>query len=124
MTTAQITHQHSDRPTEPGRRSGLEIAGRAIGGLLAVAVGAAQGFLWWLASALTCDEGCDDRSHLWRDNPDAWQWSALAWLGAGCFALCVAFAVSLAARRPRLSGTLLTAAFLVGIAPWILYGSV
>jgi hypothetical protein len=97
---------------------------RHDGGLLAVAVGAAQGFLWWLASALTCDEGCDDRSHLWRDNPDAWQWSALAWLGAGCFALCVAFAVSLAARRPRLSGTLLTAAFLVGIAPWILYGSV
>jgi hypothetical protein len=72
---------------------------------------------------LTCDEGCDDRSRLWRDNPDAWQWSALAWLGAGCFALCVAFAVSLAGRRPRLSGALLAAAFLVGIAPWILSGT-
>jgi hypothetical protein len=40
-------------------------------------------------------------------------------LGAAGFVLCVAFAASLATRRPWLSAVLLAAAALTGIAPWI-----
>jgi hypothetical protein len=93
---------------------------RFFAGIVGIAIGALQGLFWWLVSALRCDEGCDEYSSSWHQNPDAWQWSALGLLGAGCFALCVAFAISLATPRPRVSAALLAAAALVGTVPWIL----
>jgi hypothetical protein len=46
------------------------------------------GLLWGLG--LKCDESCGDGSG-WRDNPDAWQWYALAAAGVGIFAIGIAF---------------------------------
>jgi hypothetical protein len=50
-----------------------------------------------LAAGLTCDESCDDRSTLWRDNPDAWQWDGQFAL-AGLAALCALYALVAAVR--------------------------
>jgi hypothetical protein len=121
MTYAPLPQQHPGDPApRPACRTALGIAGRVVAGLVVSAIGLVQGYLWLLVAGFACDESCDDRSTAWRDNPDAWQWSALGLLGAGCFVLCVAFAASLASRRPWLSAALLMAATLVGIAPWIL----
>jgi hypothetical protein len=46
------------------------------------------GLLWGLG--LKCDESCGDGSG-WQDNPDAWQWYALAVAGVDIFAIGVAF---------------------------------
>jgi hypothetical protein len=46
------------------------------------------GLLWGLG--LKCDESCGDSSG-WQDNPDAWQWYALAVAGVVIFAIGVAF---------------------------------
>jgi hypothetical protein len=46
-------------------------------------------------AGMTCDEGCDPTSGLWRDNPDAWQWHAfldLSVIGLVCTIAAVAFA--------------------------------
>lgn len=104
----------------PPRRSPLNIAGRVLGGLLVTSLGLVQGFIWLIVAGFRCDESCDDEPASWHGDAEAWQWSALGWLGAGCFALCVAFALSLSARQPRVSAALLAAAALTGIAPWIL----
>jgi hypothetical protein len=104
----------------PPRRSPLDIAGRVVGGLVVTGLGLVQGLFWLLVAGFRCDESCDDAPTSWHGNADAWQWSALGWLGVGCFALCVAFAVSLSARRPHVSAALLAASALTGIAPWIL----
>jgi len=122
MTYALAARTPPERPTpeHPRARAALRIAGRILGGLAVVALGAVQGLFWLLVAGFTCDESCSDAPTTWHEDADAWQWSALGWLGAGCFALCVAFAISLATRRPRLSAALLAAAALVGIAPWIL----
>ena len=89
----------------------------AVAGVLVNAFGF---FMAWLLYGFRCDESCDDAPTSWHGDADAWQWSALGWLGLGCFALCAAFAVSLSARRPDVSAALLAAAALTGIAPWIL----
>jgi hypothetical protein len=107
----------AERPT---RRSPLNIAGRVVGGLVVTGLGLVQGLFWLLVAGFSCDESCDDTPTSWHGNADAWQWSALGLLDAGCFALCVAFAVSLCARRPRVSRALLAVAALTAIAPWIL----
>ncbi|TML05722.1 MAG: hypothetical protein E6G41_09405 [Actinobacteria bacterium] len=61
--------------------------------------------IWVLASlflaAMTCDEGCDPASVLWRDNPDAWQWHAFP-IVSGIGLLCTITAVTFALRdKPR-----------------------
>jgi hypothetical protein len=71
----------------PPRRSPLNIAGRVLGGLVATGLGLVQGMFWLLVAGFRCDESCDDAPISWHGNADAWQWSALGWLGAGCFAL-------------------------------------
>jgi hypothetical protein len=42
---------------------------------------------------LKCDDSCDAQSTAWRDNPDAWQWNALAVAGVAIFAIGIAFVV-------------------------------
>jgi hypothetical protein len=56
-----------------------------------------------LASALTCDESCDEASGRWQDSPDAWQWDAQ--LAIAVLGLCgaLALAVAVIARRRRLA---------------------
>jgi hypothetical protein len=115
MTTAHIT--------QPPRRSRLEIAGRAVGGLVVVGLGAMQALLWLLVAGFACDESCDDRSSSWHDNPDAWQWSAIGWLGIATFVCSIAFAISLGTRHTRASVALFAATLVLGIAPAILSGA-
>jgi hypothetical protein len=105
----------------PPRRSPLDIAGRVVGGVVAIGLGLVQGFICLLAAGLRCDESCDDRSTSWHYIADAWQWSAIGWLGAAWFACCVAFALSLAGRRPRVSAVLFAAALATALAAWSLW---
>jgi hypothetical protein len=107
----------------PPRRSALNIAGRVLGGLVVIGYGLLDGYLSLLAAGLQCDESCLDDSTTWHHTADAWQWSALGWLGAACFACCVAFAVSLAGRCPRVSAVLFAAAAVTAIAPWVLWAT-
>jgi hypothetical protein len=108
----------AERP--PGR-SPLNIVGRVVGGLVVTGLGLVQGFICLLAAGLRCDESCEDTSTTWHSIADAWQWSAIGWLGAGCFACCVAFALSLAGRWPRVSAVLFAAALATALAAWSLW---
>src|SRR5690242_12162588 len=47
--------------------------------------------LMGVSAALRCDENCNDRGFHdgWRSNADAWQWSALGWLGLAGLALAI-----------------------------------
>jgi hypothetical protein len=50
--------------------------------------------------ALQCDESCDERSGLWQDDPDAWQWTAqFAIAGLGAVAALYALWAALTGRR-------------------------
>jgi hypothetical protein len=48
--------------------------------------------------ALKCDDHCGTGPG-WDENPDAWQWNLLGWVGIGGFVLACAFAVAVALRR-------------------------
>jgi hypothetical protein len=105
------------------RRTPLGIAGRVAGGLVVIGYGLVDGYLCVLAAGLQCDESCVDDSTTWHHTADAWQWSALGWLGVACFACCVAFALSLAGRWPRLSAFLFGAVVATACAPWLLWST-
>jgi hypothetical protein len=58
--------------------------------------------LWGLFdAAMQCDEICRPDSADWRYTRAAWQWWAIAGLGAGTFAAGIRFFASVAGRRPR-----------------------
>jgi hypothetical protein len=62
-------------------------------------VGAA--LLWGLFdAAMQCDEICRPDSADWRYTRGAWQWWAIAGLGAGTFAAGIRFFASVVGRRP------------------------
>jgi hypothetical protein len=114
----------SNAPTAERRhRTPLGTAGRIAGGLAALGFGLVNGYLCLLAAGLKCDESCSDRSTSWHSTADAWQWSAIGWLGAACFVCCLAFAVSLTERRPRLSAVLFTAIVATASGPWLLWAT-
>jgi hypothetical protein len=77
---------------------------RRVGGLI-LAIGLAvlsgwaalAGAVWGFA--LQCDDSCSSPALHWRDDPDAWQWSALGWAGIALFALPLALLVLVVARR-------------------------
>ena len=77
-----------------GRVGGLVLAvGLAVLSGWAALAGAVWGF------ALQCDDSCSSPALHWRDDPDAWQWSALGWTGIALFALALALLVLVVARR-------------------------
>ena len=47
---------------------------------------------------LRCDDTCGDPPP-WRDDEDAWQWSALGWTGIAAAVLAIAFLIALELRR-------------------------
>ena len=78
------------------------------------------GFVLFLAFyffALECDESCDDRSSLWMDDPDAWQWDAQFALAAAAVAAGLAGALLLFRREGR-TGAWLFGAGVVGCLAW------
>ncbi len=95
------------------------MARRTIALLLAGAIGIASAFAALLGSfwgfALTCDDSCGTPPP-WRDDPDAWQWGALAAVALAAFAVALVFVVAIALRR-RLLGS----AVLLG---WVVAASV
>ena len=48
---------------------------------------------------LRCDELCSNTPASWREDRDAWQWSALGWSSVGLFACALLLFAALVARR-------------------------
>ena len=80
---------------------GVRIAVRITGALVYLA-GAGVWFLFSaLVSGLRCDDACGAPPYEnWRDNPDAWQYGAIGWLGLIGVGLAV-FAVIASVVRDR-----------------------
>jgi hypothetical protein len=56
------------------------------------------GMVWGFG--LRCDDTCGEAPP-WRDDEDAWQWSALGWTGIAAAGLAIAFLIALGLRlRP------------------------
>jgi hypothetical protein len=55
----------------------------------------------------------------WQDETDAWQWSAMGWLGIMSLVCCVATAIALGRRWRRASSLLCAVALVTGLAPWL-----
>ena len=85
--------------------------------IAAVSAGAAfSGAVWGFG--LRCDDSCRDPPREWRDDPDAWQWSALGWSGFAATGLAIVVLGALALRRrPIAAGA---AAAWVGASAWYL----
>jgi hypothetical protein len=64
-------------------------------GLISAGVGF-SGVVWGFG--LRCDDTCGDPPP-WRDDEDAWQWSALGWTGIAAAVLAIAFLIALELRR-------------------------
>jgi hypothetical protein len=112
MVTAAATSP-GPTPRTPGKTVGRIVAG------VVVAIAGALNSLYWLAVwGLHCfEDGCPDTG-TWKADVNAWQWSAMGWLGIASVVCCVAAAIALA-RRWRRAGVLVGAAVLSGLAPWI-----
>ena len=83
-------------------RGGVAVGRVVVAGAVFVALELGSLLLLFI-SALTCDENCEDPAEVWSDDPDAWQWDAIAvcaWvsLAAGAVSL-----FSLAYGRRRLA---------------------
>jgi uncharacterized membrane protein YphA (DoxX/SURF4 family) len=101
-------------------RSALATAGRVLAAVAASIAAAIHMLVWWIVAGLSCDDGCDELSSSWHDNPDAWQWSAMGWLAVASFLFALVFAIALATRRSALfTGAMAAAAAATAIAPWI-----
>ena len=48
---------------------------------------------------LKCDELCSNTPAAWREDRDAWQWSALGWFSVGLFACALLLFAAVVARR-------------------------
>jgi hypothetical protein len=62
------------------------------------------GFVW-LIGALACDESCDGDAG-WTDVGDAWQWSAVRWLGGALFLVATACAIAVVRSHRRAAAVL------------------
>lgn len=77
--------------------------GRHLVGLaLALGVAAASAFLALVAVlwgfALKCDDSCST-ARGWREDPNAWEWSAFGWVGIGGFVAALLVLIAIALRR-------------------------
>lgn len=68
--------------------------------------GALIGTLWGLG--LKCDESCGEPPP-WRDDPEAWQWTAIGWTSIGAAVVSIAFLVFLLSRRTTAAAATLAA---------------
>ena len=69
---------------------------RVFGALVYLAATGVWMFLMGLVGALRCDDACSATSSSWTDDPQAWQYDVLPWLGVVGMALAViALGVSL-----------------------------
>jgi hypothetical protein len=86
---------------------------RRIGSILlavgVVALAVAYGLLAIVLAALRCDESCEDPPDVWRDDPSAWQWDALAAFGLAAVAASIVFLVAVALARRHLGWIALAA---------------
>jgi hypothetical protein len=105
---------------------GLRLAGRVASGVGLAAAGAVNAGLCLLVAGFSCDEGCvlfrgeGTRPGVsWRDTADAWQWSAIGWLGVASFVCAALCGVTLGVRRRAIPVTFLAAAVITGLAPWL-----
>jgi hypothetical protein len=80
--------------------------------------------VWVLASlflaGMSCDESCDPTSGLWRDNPDAWQWSLL-WIISGIGLLCAMAAVVFAARDQVRATSVSFGLSAIAVVAWVAF---
>jgi hypothetical protein len=67
------------------------------------------GLVWGFA--LKCDDACGGEG--WRGRPDAWQWQAIAALGAAAFLTATALVLLVVLRRRRAAVGALVAEFLL-----------
>jgi hypothetical protein len=70
-------------------------------------IGALIGALWGFG--LKCDDSCATPPTSWRDDPDAWQWNALAIVALVAVCVAVLFLAALARRWLLLAVTSLLA---------------
>ncbi len=69
---------------------------RVFGGLIYLAATGMWTLLMLLIGALRCDDSCSSSSTSWADDPQAWQYEVLPWLGlAGALLAILAFTISL-----------------------------
>ena len=72
--------------------------------LLVVAISGWAALVGWLwGFGLKCDESCSDIGGAWREDSDAWQWSALGWSGIGVLSCALLLFTALIARRRALA---------------------
>ncbi len=64
-----------------------------------MAISVVFGVLGIVLAALRCDESCEDPPEVWRDDPSAWQWDALAAFGLAAAAASIVFLVAVALGR-------------------------
>jgi hypothetical protein len=107
----------------PRRLSATAIFRRVVAGATVGVAGFLIGSVEVMGAGLRCDDWCNSENSSWRYSPDAWQWTAMGWLGAACGVSSLAFAISLRTRRTRLSLALLAVALTSGVAPLLLGAS-
>ena len=108
-------------------RNRLATVVRVLTGVGGADAAPVPGVIWVVVSGWPCGEAGDypdahghyPADSTWHQIPGAWQWSALAWMGAAGFVLAVAFAVALIARRRSLAPALAVATAAAAIAPWV-----
>ena len=83
-----------------------------------VAGGGVVALLGLYGMGLTCDESCDPRSSSWRDDPDAWQWTAQGVMALTASTALVVTAGLLIAGRRRAAGGAFAVALLTALA-WL-----
>jgi uncharacterized BrkB/YihY/UPF0761 family membrane protein len=75
---------------------------RFASSVLAIGIAAISGFVALLGLvwgfALKCDDSCGTPPP-WRDDPNAWQWNALGWVGIAGFVCAFLFFVAVVLRR-------------------------
>jgi hypothetical protein len=87
--------------------------------LLALVVVAATAFAALLAVifgfGLQCDESCDPDGR-WQDDPSAWQWQLLGWVGVVCLAAAFFLLLAAAAGWSRVAPAALAVWFVLAVA--------
>ena len=65
---------------------------------------------------LKCDDLCSSTPAAWREDRDAWQWSALGWFSVGLFACALLLFAALVARRRIVAWLALGGWLAIGVA--------
>ena len=108
----------------------LRMAGRVAASVAIAALGLVTAAIWVFVGGFSCDESCTlltgegRRPGIpWQDAADAWQWTAIGWLGFATLVSALGCAIALhvpAARRRRVPAALGSLAVVCGVVPWIM----